>query len=381
MDFNFDRLKEFYRSYITHTDRPSEEQESFQCYVKDVFLSILQILLTALILLVIASWPVEYFLVENSEVFFWFSMWRVIVFPVVLTFIIGIRYFERIRFHANEIMLVGLVFCFAWIGYCVGRAGRVVPDQNPWFYLAYVIPFFITPMALRIEKRVFATAIVPIAFLSGYFLARPSFLNRPYLFSSLIIILGTSVISLGLGHIIYHLNRINFFKEKKLKQLATHDQLTGLANRREIENRLKENLEQSDRYDFPVSLIMMDLDHFKEINDTHGHSAGDEVLRTTGEILHEETRDTDLAGRYGGEEFAIVSPHTHLKDATQLAERIRKSLKSKTFESEDGTFSVTCSIGVAEYFERSESKDDFVKRADDALYRAKNSGRDQIQKN
>jgi diguanylate cyclase (GGDEF)-like protein len=234
-------------------------------------------------------------------------------------------------------------------------------------------------MALRFGKRCLGTVAIPVTFLAGYFLARPDFLVQEYLVSSLIIVLGSSLISLGLGHIIYHLNRTNFFKEKKLEYLATHDLLTELLSRREFEKRLEASLSEADRYGFPVSLMMIDLDHFKEINDTHGHSAGDEVLKRFGQILKEEKREADVAGRYGGEEFSVVLPHTELDDAKKLSERISDALKGETFAGPDDDFGVTCSIGLTDYAVDAETRDQLVKRADRALYRAKEAGRDRLE--
>lgn len=157
---------------------------------------------------------------------------------------------------------------------------------------------------------------------------------------------------------------------------AKTDDLTGLNNRRQLMNELQEELDRSSRYDHELSLMMIDLDRFKLINDSHGHVVGDEVLRQVGEILQEETRSVDILGRYGGEEFIVATPEVSPEGARELAERIRHRLSQTEFTDNEGNdFKVTCSIGLTSY-DGSESVDDFIERADGALYEAKESGRD-----
>ena len=167
----------------------------------------------------------------------------------------------------------------------------------------------------------------------------------------------------------------------RLEHLATTDPLTGLLNRRALAERLTTEMERALRYDTSVALLLVDLDHFKRVNDTFGHLAGDGVLRVVSELLTEEARSTDLVGRYGGEEYLIVLPETDDVGARVLAERMRERVAGHAFRAwEDGrTLQVTASIGIATFpSERIESVDDLVARADRALYRAKADGRDRV---
>lgn len=164
---------------------------------------------------------------------------------------------------------------------------------------------------------------------------------------------------------------------EEMKEQARTDELTGLANRRALIDRLEEEIDRARRYSSPLSVAILDLDHFKEINDTLGHQAGDQVLSRLGELLAEETRAPDVAGRYGGEEFALVLPQTGREEARRLAERVREAVEGLEFEAEGEPFGVTCSLGLAE-MEESEGMDHLVKRADDALYRAKEEGRNRV---
>ncbi len=167
----------------------------------------------------------------------------------------------------------------------------------------------------------------------------------------------------------------------RLEHLATTDPLTGLLNRRALSERLTTEMERALRYDTSVALLLVDLDHFKRVNDTHGHLAGDGVLRAVAELLAEEARSSDLVARYGGEEFLVVLPETDAAGATVLAERMRERVAGHAFRAwEDGhTLHVTASIGVATFpVARIESVEDLFARADAALYRAKADGRDRV---
>lgn len=164
------------------------------------------------------------------------------------------------------------------------------------------------------------------------------------------------------------------FHETLLDQ-STKDPLTGLANRgatlAEVQNRFGLSL----RYDRPLSVVICDLDHFKSVNDTHGHGAGDLVLRVFGERLIHCLREADLAGRIGGEEFLILLPETELSGARPFAERLRKAIASQPFPLSSGPLAVTCSLGIAERGPLDLEAGQLVARADAALYRAKKGGR------
>jgi len=162
--------------------------------------------------------------------------------------------------------------------------------------------------------------------------------------------------------------------EKNLEKLATIDILTGAYNRSKFDEIIKREMERAVRFDLLLSLIMFDIDHFKEINDTYGHLAGDNVLRKIADIVRENMRKIDYFVRWGGEEFIIIAPETDLKRAKALSERIRRVTEDKRFEK---TEKVTLSFGLTE-FQKSDTVDTFIKRADDAMYLAKKSGRNRI---
>ena len=164
---------------------------------------------------------------------------------------------------------------------------------------------------------------------------------------------------------------------KMLAQMAQVDGLTGLWNRTYLDQRLAEEITNAQRYTQPLSLILCDLDHFKQINDTYGHPFGDQVLEDFARILN-QGRGGDIACRYGGEEFAVVLPHTTAADAGAVAERYRTSLKSRRWPSA-GELNVTASFGVTDLHRAADkSVRGMFFFADDALYAAKQGGRDRV---
>jgi diguanylate cyclase (GGDEF)-like protein len=166
---------------------------------------------------------------------------------------------------------------------------------------------------------------------------------------------------------------------EQLEYLATYDELTGIPNREQLITSLGEEFQRSQRYDNPLSFLILDLDNFKEINDTYGHMSGDLILDEFGDLLTERTRSSDTCGRYGGEEFGIVLTETSEEQGTEFAERLRESIESMDFELESGEIvNITVSIGLSEVKEDDEELEDVLTRADESLYQAKNAGRNRV---
>ncbi|HIJ95774.1 MAG TPA: diguanylate cyclase [Desulfuromonadales bacterium] len=160
-----------------------------------------------------------------------------------------------------------------------------------------------------------------------------------------------------------------------ISRLAATDELTGLSNRRSFNDGLSAAVSATRRHHYPLSMIMIDLDHFKKINDTCGHSEGDEVLKLFANLLREMIRAEDTAARWGGEEFVVILPHTGCEAAAALAERIRVGFEMKV--GDDVPYKLSASFGVVQ-LQEGENRDNLIRRADDALYRAKNFGRNQV---
>ncbi|MCW5214679.1 diguanylate cyclase, partial [Desulfobulbus sp. US5] len=167
--------------------------------------------------------------------------------------------------------------------------------------------------------------------------------------------------------------------QKNLEDMALHDALTGLYNRKVLEEKLTDNIKSTQRQGDEISLLMFDLDHFKQINDNYGHLEGDKVLRCMADILRKSIRKTDYAARYGGEEFTVVLPKTPLNQAVDMAERMRTSISRQDIASENGDrMNVTVSIGAACLTEHMQSPQHLILDADTALYAAKKGGRNQV---
>ncbi len=164
----------------------------------------------------------------------------------------------------------------------------------------------------------------------------------------------------------------------KLERMAMTDELTGLANRRSFFIQGNEEIRRARRYETPLSLIMLDIDRFKDINDTYGHEAGDACLQCIAKTLQKNGREVDVMARLGGEEFGLLLPNTKAEDAGVLAERMRRAIERESCFMQKQTIGITASIGVATYRHEMPNLDALLRNADTAMYRAKNQGRNRV---
>ena len=166
---------------------------------------------------------------------------------------------------------------------------------------------------------------------------------------------------------------------EELSQLVATDALTGLYNFRHFKSMLQAEMDRSKRSGIPTSLVLLDLDHFKRVNDTYGHEVGNQALRHLADILRGEVRTTDIVCRYGGEEFAMIFPETHLNLAVKVADRIRQEIADNPLHHEDRDIGLTASMGASVYMKTSVLDiDEFIDSVDKYLYEAKQSGRNCI---
>jgi diguanylate cyclase (GGDEF)-like protein len=168
----------------------------------------------------------------------------------------------------------------------------------------------------------------------------------------------------------------NAFESATLEKIQ--DPLTELYNRRYMEIMFNHELQRADRAEYPVSLIMMDIDHFKQINDTYGHPAGDQVLRCLATLIKSQIRRADIACRYGGEEFLIILPETSLEVATKRAETLRQGFAELSIEHDGQLMRGKLSLGVATFPDHAQTPQQLIQTADQALYAAKTGGRNQV---
>jgi diguanylate cyclase (GGDEF)-like protein len=172
-------------------------------------------------------------------------------------------------------------------------------------------------------------------------------------------------------------------KNRVLSEISARDALTGLYNRWYVMEKIDSEMNRSLRHGSPVALLMMDIDHFKRVNDSYGHSIGDEVLKSVGQVLRDSCRVYDVPGRYGGEEFCVILPETRLGNTTRVAERIRQRLAATSVDAGSDSVVVTASIGIAGVESVSDegvlSATTLIDRADRALYSAKHHGRNRVE--
>jgi diguanylate cyclase (GGDEF)-like protein len=183
------------------------------------------------------------------------------------------------------------------------------------------------------------------------------------------------------GVIIYDVTNVAINSQRlqqanqQLEHLSRTDRLTQLLNRGYWEECLKQEYNRIRRTGVASSLVIFDIDHFKNVNDSYGHQAGDDVIRMTAQKLMDTQRNTDISGRYGGEEFVIILIETHADGAHYFAERLRKKIEELTIEYEKNPINFTISLGIAEYKKDLKDYSEWLERADRALYEAKNTGR------
>lgn len=169
--------------------------------------------------------------------------------------------------------------------------------------------------------------------------------------------------------------------EEKLKELASTDPLTGLYNRRQYEMLFQHEIGRSRRRDSPLSVGILDLDNFKQVNDTYGHTAGDAVLRRVADVCRKNLRAIDIVGRLGGEEFIILMPECDIDQANILGNRLLKMIESEVVDTNAASIRITATIGITQLFSDDKGIEGIISRADDALYRGKKAGRNRVEIN
>ena len=200
--------------------------------------------------------------------------------------------------------------------------------------------------------------------------------------NKLLILIGGGVTTLFIVTVCYFLTWRLVVKldeaQRTLKRQATTDELTGLRNRRRTMSRLDEEFQRACRLQDPLCLIIIDIDHFKRVNDSHGHLFGDVVLKHVAARMQDTVRKYDIIGRIGGEEFLVITPGTSIEDAVTLAERLREEVGSVPVTDRNVNVDVTVSAGIASLIEGEDSIETLLRRADTALYKAKREGRNRV---
>lgn len=242
-------------------------------------------------------------------------------------------------------------------------------EQNQQIYEYY-------PLVTAVQLAVF-----PLALIEGIVLALPVFASVLYVshVSGYLIPQELMIALMLLVALTLWAQMSQLFMLVSLYRQATRDPLTGLFNRRALFERLQTEVLRADRYMRSVTVLLLDLDRFKRVNDQYGHLVGDKVLQSFAIAAQNAVRNVDLVGRYGGEEFLVILPETDAKNALEVAERIRESCEALLVKTDDGLdVRFTTSIGMAQWQEPEELSE-LVERADNALYRAKTGGRNRVE--
>ncbi len=270
--------------------------------------------------------------------------------------ILGFLVLGTFVYHTRNVRIASYAISVLCIGGVLTSVYVDGPQQILWAFPAIVAVFYL----LRPNEAVVLALVLVFALIPALLPSDDSFRTT----SSLITLIVTSAFA-------YAFSLITQRQRIKLVQMATKDPLTGAGNRRALENKLRNAVNVFQRTNVCVSMLLIDLDHFKKVNDRHGHAAGDEILRSITEIINLRIRVTDSLYRIGGEEFVVILDGQDLHRAAHLAEQLRTLVEANELVPDH---SVTISVGVAE-LKKGESGFDWLHRADEALYRAKRSGR------
>ncbi|SDJ57670.1 diguanylate cyclase (GGDEF) domain-containing protein [Mesorhizobium muleiense] len=290
---------------------------------------------------------------------------------------------EDLPLKLSQLTLRKAVDAITSLGFCNGEQMRFHKAESAFFVFIFVIlaAGLVTLHAYGLLQALAAEITTPAA------IEKTTYLNK--------LLFGTGVLlatALFFGiFFIYPLIRKQATEEGKLRAMtvslsarsetlehaALTDGLTGMQNRRYFDDALKEYLEEFRRIDKPVGLMILDLDHFKQVNDTHGHDVGDQVLRAVANCLKDMTRYHDVVARLGGEEFAVVTPNMDAELLSRFAERIRKAIANMSILSGNVRLKITTSVGLA-IWDRKETAEEFYRRADRQLYEAKRQGRNRV---
>ena len=307
-----------------------ESSQTFRSilYVRGAFLLLVTVLYTGL-----KYWPDQFNLPH------WISIYELIVST---SFLLIYYLYESPNFFIQSFGAVALILAFFYVA-------------NRWIYALAISLFLAAGFMIISVIRPEATPASEFAAVVVY---------------PVLIVLMSSVFS----------NRINLYKRmqyannKELQRLSETDELTGINARRKLDREINRWMGLARRYNHPLSLVMFDIDDLKSINDNYGHLIGDRVLSAVAEVVDRELRSSDIFARWGGDEFAILLPHTTRQQAYELAERIRDTISAHKFEQAGY---ITCSFGVAE-FRKDDDINSFLARADQRLYEAKTTGRDLV---
>lgn len=301
-----------------------------------------------------------------------FILFNIIAFPFL--------FFTYKRLDTSRQMMRFIDYFYLMVVLIFGCSLSVVPQNEIVTINTYIIVVFGSAAFIFIPPL--ASAAIYLSVYLGFFLALPYYQAN----NDIVEILRVNAFIMNffawlLSRIGYRARIVSLINKKEietknllLKKLAIKDSLTSLINHENSYKRLHEEVKRSKRIKYPLSVMMLDIDNYKAVNDQHGHQVGDEVVVQVSNIILDTCRTTDIIGRYGGDEFITILPNTAIDDAVSLAERVRMNIKNTEFK--NGVH-ITVSGGIAEF--HGESVDELIKNADTLLYKAKANGRNRFE--
>lgn len=285
-------------------------------------------------------------------------------------FVLTLHYVQFYKKETLTKLAIETVVMFAFITWVTWYSGKI---DSPLLNL-YLLPIIASSLILGKLITSILTAAVVLCYVA---MANDSGLNSPDTLSYWVMLFALIAPIVLVAYITTMLSADIRYAMAKIKRISDTDELTGVYNMRSFSAILRRMFQQSVRHGHPLSIIMIDSDNLKVVNDTHGHNAGNKLLQHLIRKVGEELRRSDIVARYGGDEFIILLPETERQGAMETAERIRQAFEISRFEYRGNSLSVTVSLGLASYPEDGSNVDIIVDKADKALYRAKRLGRNQ----
>jgi diguanylate cyclase (GGDEF)-like protein len=304
-----------------------------------------------------------------------FTVWRAVFLG---TAVVGGMAMRRLANHRASPYSTALVILFGFSAFSYGLFGFLGGADRPWLHTGMMFPLatmlFVVPVLTRLALSLGTALMVLLA----SFAPHPAYLLQPFVLNLIAMTFGIALLGTMMGHAFYVLLLRNFTQRRELTRLAYTDSLTGVANRARFLTLAEREVARALRYGRPLALLVLDVDHFKRINDSFGHLAGDTALKDLGRALAGSVRASDVVGRLGGEEFAVVLPETGSAAARELAERLRLSAHAVDVPSENGRSGLSVTVGGTQLVSGAEGLKELLIRADRALYQGKRDGRDRV---
>jgi len=286
-------------------------------------------------------------------------------------FILGLHYVQFYKDESRPKLLVETWVMIIFITWVVLYTGRF---HSPLLNL-YLLPIIASALIFgKLATAIEVAAIVGCFMFFAYEPGLKTLLSMRYWGE----IMAMSSPMILVAYITTMLSADIRFAVDKIKQVSDTDELTGLYNMRAFSTMLQRSFKQAVRYGHPLSVVMIDSDNLKQVNDAHGHDAGNRLLQHLVRCIREQLRGSDVMARFGGDEFILLLPETNNKGALEMSERIRKAVELSRFNVREGDTNVTASLGVASYPEDGGNLDVILEKADKAMYRAKQKGRNRV---